>query len=77
MWWIMKYKAVIFDLDGTLLDTIDDLMDSTNYILASKGFPTHDAEKYKYFVGDGMANLVRRALPPNMQSESLDLLKML
>ncbi|MDF2522653.1 MAG: HAD-superfamily hydrolase, subfamily variant 3 [Clostridiales bacterium] len=66
-----NFKAVIFDLDGTLLNTIDDLMDSVNYVLSGKGFPTHDSEKYKYFIGDGMANLVRRALPQNIQDDAL------
>lgn len=67
----MNYKAVIFDLDGTLLNTIDDLADSVNHVLKAKGFPIHDAEKYKYFVGDGFATLVKRAMPADMRSESL------
>jgi len=56
-------KLIIFDLDGTLLNTIDDLADSTNHVLQQNGFSTHDIEVYKYFVGDGAAMLVRRALP--------------
>jgi phosphoglycolate phosphatase len=59
----MKYSAVIFDLDGTLLDTLDDLGDSMNAVLASLGYPVHAMEGYKYFVGDGVENLVRRTLP--------------
>jgi phosphoglycolate phosphatase len=59
----MKYKAVIFDLDGTLLDTIEDLGDSMNYVLEKMGYPIHSIEEYKYFVGDGIQNLVLRALP--------------
>ena len=59
----MKYKAVLFDLDGTLLDTIDDLSDSMNNVLVKLGYPTHTIESYKYFVGDGLEKLVRRALP--------------
>ncbi|NJD04223.1 MAG: HAD family hydrolase [Ruminiclostridium sp.] len=59
----MKFKAVLFDLDGTLLDTIDDLSDSANAVLAASGFPTHKTEAYKYFVGDGVRELIARALP--------------
>lgn len=59
----MKFKAVLFDLDGTLLDTIDDLANSMNTVLQRSGHPIHGIEAYKYFVGDGMLNLVKRALP--------------
>ena len=51
---ILKYKAVLFDLDGTLLDTLDDLANSMNTVLARRGFKTHDRELYRYFVGNGM-----------------------
>lgn len=69
----MKYKAVIFDLDGTLLDTIDDLGDSMNSVLERHGYPVHDLGAYKYFVGNGMRNLVLRALPEdNRDSASVD-----
>lgn len=59
-----KYKAVIFDLDGTLLDSLDDLADSTNTILRAHGFPEHPLASYRYFVGEGIYNLILRALPP-------------
>ena len=59
----MPIKAVIFDLDGTLLDTLDDLADAGNAMLDDLGYPTHPNESYKHFVGDGMSVLVRRALP--------------
>ncbi|MBN1553544.1 MAG: HAD family hydrolase [Phycisphaerae bacterium] len=59
----MKYQAVLFDLDGTLLDTLDDLADSMNAVLAAGGYPVHPADAYKTFVGDGVEKLVRRALP--------------
>jgi phosphoglycolate phosphatase len=59
----MKYKAVLFDLDGTLLDTLDDLGDSMNAVLAAHGYATHPIRSYAAFVGDGVHNLVRRALP--------------
>ena len=49
----MQYKAVIFDLDGTLIDSLEDLADSVNLMLESYGFPTHEVEKYSYFVGNG------------------------
>lgn len=58
----MSYQAVLFDLDGTLLDTIDDLADSTNRALKRMGLPAHPAESYKYFIGDGVENIARRAL---------------
>lgn len=56
-------KAVLFDLDGTLVNSLFDLGASTNYALKKMGFPTHETEKYKIFVGDGMAKLIERALP--------------
>ncbi|MFH1974599.1 MAG: HAD family hydrolase [Pseudomonadota bacterium] len=65
----MNFKAVLFDLDGTLLDTIDDLADSMNTVLKKFGFPRHEVEKYKYFVSDGMDVLVRRALPPESRRD--------
>jgi len=67
----MNFKAVIFDLDGTLLDTIEDLADSMNEVLAGFGFPGHDLQAYKFFVGEGVEVLVRRALPGESQSEEL------
>ena len=56
-------KLLIFDLDGTLLDSLEDLADSANHVLASHGFPTHPVDAYRYFVGDGMPTLIRRILP--------------
>lgn len=57
------YKAVVFDLDGTLLDSIDDLADSMNMVLEKYDYATHDVGKYKTFIGDGVYKLVCRALP--------------
>jgi phosphoglycolate phosphatase len=59
----MDFKAVIFDLDGTLLDTLEDLADSMNSVLERNRLPQHELAAYKYFVGDGIDMLVRRALP--------------
>ena len=67
----MKYKAVIFDLDGTLLDTLEDLADSVNRVLQDKGLPTHPTEAFRYFVGNGVAMLVSRALPPEKRNDEL------
>ncbi len=57
------YKMAIFDLDGTLLNTLEDLADAGNYALSQLGFPIHDTEKYKYFVGNGIPKLIKRILP--------------
>ncbi|HER34750.1 MAG TPA: HAD family hydrolase [Halothiobacillaceae bacterium] len=61
----MRFQAVIFDLDGTLLDTLADIADAMNSVLSAGGFPTHPLEAYKTFVGDGVRNLARRTLPPD------------
>lgn len=67
----MQFKAVLFDLDGTLLDTLGDLANSMNGVLERRGFPQHEKDLYKQFVGDGMEVLVRRALPESHQGEQL------
>lgn len=66
----MSYSAIIFDLDGTLLNTIDDLANSMNIVLEQHEFPVHPVEKYKYFVGNGMDNLTRSVLPPACTDEN-------
>jgi phosphoglycolate phosphatase len=65
------YKAVIFDLDGTLLDTLADLGNSVNQVLTANGFPTHELDSYRYFVGDGEAVLITRALPEEKRSNEI------
>jgi phosphoglycolate phosphatase len=65
----MNYKAVIFDLDGTLLDTLEDIACSMNAVLSNAGFPTHTVKAYRVFVGRGIANLVQRALPEECRNE--------
>ncbi|MBW1814184.1 MAG: HAD family hydrolase [Deltaproteobacteria bacterium] len=59
----MPFKAVIFDLDGTLLDTLQDLANSYNRVLKKMGFPTHLVDAYRYFVGEGARVCMTRALP--------------
>jgi phosphoglycolate phosphatase len=67
----MTYKAVIFDLDGTLLDTLEDLGNAVNRVLTAKGFPAHKIDAYRYFIGDGEAMLITRALPEEKRSDEL------
>jgi len=59
----------MMDLDGTLLDTLQDLADSMNSTLADFGFPVHELEKFRYFVGEGMENLVKRSLPDSVRTD--------
>lgn len=62
-------RLVIFDLDGTLLNTIADLAASVNYALSQNGFPTHETSAYLYFVGNGINKLFERALPEGEKTE--------
>ncbi len=64
-------EAFLFDLDGTLLDTLQDLADSMNAVLAARGLFVHPPDQYRYFVGDGMRELARRVLPGNTGSDEL------
>ncbi|MBQ5316552.1 MAG: HAD-IA family hydrolase [Oscillospiraceae bacterium] len=65
----MRYKLAVFDLDGTLVDSLADLGNACNAALAKHGFQTHETEKYRYFVGDGVPMLIRRALPQDVSDE--------
>ncbi len=62
-------KLVIFDLDGTLLNTIADLANSTNYALKVLGYPIHEPDKYNFMVGNGINKLFERALPNGEKTE--------
>lgn len=66
----MNFKALIFDLDGTLLDTIADLTDSMNLALNHLGFPGHAVNACKMFVGDGVEKFAFRALPENNRDQA-------
>ncbi len=66
----MSYKAIIFDLDGTLINTLEDIGCVANQVLAEKGFPTHTMDAYRFFVGDGAATLIRRILPESNNDDS-------
>jgi len=65
----MRFRAVLFDLDGTLLDTVDDLADSANAIFERAGFPKHPVSAYKIFVGEGLRRFIERALPADALDE--------
>ncbi len=60
----MRYKAVLFDMDGTLLDTLSDMHDAVNHILALHGWPLRSREEVRAFVGNGARKLMERAVPP-------------
>jgi phosphoglycolate phosphatase len=62
-------KLLIFDLDGTLLNTYEDLGNAVNYVLEKNNFPTYELILYKTFVGNGIDNLLRKCLPPDFSNE--------
>ena len=66
----MKYNTVIFDLDGTLLNTLEDLGDSVNFALKSFGYPTRTYEEVKSFVGNGIKDLLTKAVPIGTDEET-------
>ena len=70
-------KTVIFDLDGTLLNTLLDLKESTNYALRQFGYPERTLEEIRYFVGNGVRKLIERAVPETCENveECLDVFK--
>jgi haloacid dehalogenase superfamily, subfamily IA, variant 3 with third motif having DD or ED/haloacid dehalogenase superfamily, subfamily IA, variant 1 with third motif having Dx(3-4)D or Dx(3-4)E len=67
----MRYKGVIFDLDGTLVNSLEDIADSMNIVLHRHGFPPHDLPAYRRFIGNGMKNLMHEALPKSFKKEDL------
>jgi phosphoglycolate phosphatase len=67
----MKYKLVIFDLDGTLLDTIDDLKEAVNHAMRLRGFPTFTRDEVMAMVGHGAHNLMRKALPVGHKDDDM------
>lgn len=67
----MKYKAVIFDMDGTILNTLEDLKNATNYSLRQFGMPERSLEEVRMFVGNGIRKLVERAVPAGTSEEKI------
>jgi len=68
----MEYQLAIFDLDGTLLDTLEDLADSTNYIMQQFGYPERTLTEVRSFVGNGIRKLLERSAPKGTSSEEID-----
>lgn len=66
----MKTALIIFDLDGTLLNTLDDLADSGNFILRTYGFSEHPVNAYRFFVGDGIRKLIERIIPEDKREST-------
>ena len=67
----MIFDTIIFDLDGTLLDSLADLADSVNYVLTQKGYPTRSYEEIKSFVGNGVRDLIALSLPSAADSNEI------
>ncbi|MCR5249934.1 MAG: HAD family hydrolase [Lachnospiraceae bacterium] len=65
----MQHKAVIFDMDGTILDTLDDLADSVNHSLQLQGFPKRKREEIRAFLGNGMIQLIHLSVPEGTSPE--------
>ena len=65
----MKFKGVIFDLDGTLVNSLEDIADAMNSVLQDLNYPTHTYDDYQYFIGSGLRNLVTKALPATHTDE--------
>ena len=68
----MRYKLAIFDLDGTILDTLEDLADSTNYALSVYHMPEHTIDEVRWFVGNGIHKLIERAVPKGSSDEQIE-----
>ncbi len=68
----MKYQLAIFDLDGTILNTLDDLADSVNHVLEEYGFPQHTKDEVRMMVGNGILNLIKRALPNGTEQSMVE-----
>lgn len=66
-----KFSAVVFDMDGTLLDTLADISHSLNSVLEEEGYPTHSLEECRVMVGFGMRELVRKALPESAHDDAI------
>lgn len=67
----MQYKGIIFDLDGTLINSLEDIADSMNRVLKNHRLPVHDTESYRFYIGEGIENLIKNALPASERTPAL------
>ena len=67
-----KYDTVIFDLDGTLLNTLEDLADAVNYIMREHGYPQRTLDEVRRFVGNGIRRLMEQAVPENVSGAQFE-----
>ena len=67
-----KYDTVIFDLDGTLLNTLEDLADAVNHVLKTNRYPERTIEEVRHFVGNGIRRLMEQAVPENVSGEEFE-----
>lgn len=68
----MKYETILFDMDGTVLDTLEDLKDAVNYVLRTNNEPEHDLDTIRRFVGNGMKKLMIRAIPGGEENPTFE-----
>ncbi|MCR4657392.1 MAG: HAD family hydrolase [Lachnospiraceae bacterium] len=68
----MRYRLAIFDMDGTILDTLRDMTDSLNHVMREYGLPEHTPEEVRLFVGNGIHKLIERAVPEGTREETLE-----
>jgi len=68
---LFNFSAVIFDLDGTLADTLEDIADNMNRVLAGRGFPVHEYDAYRFYVGNGLKNMVTQSLPESVRTDAV------
>jgi len=66
-----RFTTIIFDLDGTLVDSLNDIGEAANSALRTLGYPEHSVDRYRYFVGDGLATLARRIVPEGTAEERI------
>lgn len=67
-----KYDTILFDLDGTLLDSLEDMKDSVNYVMRQFGFPEHALEEVRSFIGNGIRKLIERSVPAGTDGETCE-----
>lgn len=67
----MRYRLAVFDMDGTILDTLDDLTDTLNMSLAEVGMPVRTKDEVRSFVGNGVGKLLERAVPPDTTEDEM------